>query len=149
MIEDEVKQKKATVKSCSIRLALSVVAYALGIFILTMDAGIGMKIFLSILFCGLPSAIGRSSRKMEKLLKKNEGKTVVIVKKKKQGIIMKILKAIFNLAIGYIATPYLCYQYIMTIVRTQKEIKGLQGGGTAKVSEKAVGSQTGVAQSDG
>lgn len=148
MIEDEVKQKKATVKSCSIRLALSVVAYALGIFILTMDADIGMKIFLSILFCGLPSAIGRSSRKMEKLLKKNEGKTVVIVKKKKQGIIMKILKAIFNLAIGYIATPYLCYQYIMTIVRTQKEIKGLQGGGTIKVSENAVGSQTGVAQSD-
>ncbi len=93
-----------------------------------MDVDIGVKIVLSILFCGLPSAIGRSDRKMEKLLKKNEGKTVVVVKKKKYGIIMTILKGIFNLVIGYIATPYLCFQYVMTIVRTQKEIKSLQGG---------------------
>lgn len=134
MGEDVLKEKKSVVKKCAIRLSISVIAYAFGIFMLTMDADIGVKIFLSILFCGLPSAIGRSDRKMEKLLKKNEGKTVVVVKKKKSGIIMTILKGIFNLVIGYIATPYLCFQYVMTIVRTQKEIKSLQGGGVQGVA---------------
>lgn len=127
---DEIRELKADNKKLIIKIVLSVLFYALGISFFVMDMDLSMKIIFGLLFCGLPFTIGYNTRKMDKLAKKAQAKgvSVVVVKKKKKGLLKRILISIAGLAAGIVATPYLVVKYVIAIVNNSKRVKALQGG---------------------
>lgn len=132
---EEINALKSENKKLVIKAVISAAVYALGITFFCMDMDIGMKVIFGLLFCGLPFVVGYNSRKMDKLAKKAQAKgvAVVVVKQKKKGLLRRILTSILGLAAGIIATPYLIFKYIMTIVANSKRVKELQSGGAQPV----------------